>query len=379
MSVYLDYNATAPLRAEARAAMLAAFDAPGNPSSVHGAGRTARALVERSRRTLAKALGAAPSDVIFSAGGTEANNLGVLGLAKANASTVLLQSAVEHSCVRVAARNSDLPVKTIPVTPDGMIDLAVLGETLDALDADARPLLALMMVNNETGVVQPVKQAARMIHDAGGLIHVDAVQALGKMPVSLGALDADALAVSAHKIGGPLGVGALALACGIKLAPRAFGGGQESGHRGGTENVPGIAGFAAACTAALADLEHTDRIEKLRDHVQEALQKRAPDAVIVGRDAPRLCNTLCIATPGFAADLQLMNMDLAGFAISSGSACSSGKVKASVVMLAMGLPGDLSSCAIRISLGKNTTRDELDAFANAWGEALVRTREKESA
>jgi cysteine desulfurase len=379
MSVYLDYNATAPLRAEARAAMLNAFDAPGNPSSVHGAGRTARALVEGSRHTLAKALGAAPSDVIFAAGGTEANNLGVLGLAKANACTVLLLSAVEHSCVRVAAKNSGLPVKTIPVTSDGMIDLAVLSETLGKLDDDARPLLALMMVNNETGVVQPVKQAARMIHDAGGLIHVDAVQALGKMPVSLGALDADALAVSAHKIGGPLGVGALALACGIKLAPRAFGGGQESGHRGGTENVPGIAGFAAACKGALADLEHTGRIEKLRDHVQETLQKRAPDAVIVGLDAPRLCNTLCIATPGFAADLQLMNMDLAGFAISSGAACSSGKVKASVVMLAMGLPGDLPSCAIRISLGKNTAREELDAFAKAWGEALVRTREKEGA
>ncbi len=379
MTVYLDYNATAPLRDEARAAMLAAFEAPGNPSSVHAAGRRARAQVEEARRVLAQALGAAPADVVFTAGGTEANNLGLLGVASGNECTHILLSSIEHSCIRVAARTAGLPMHTIPVTPDGVVDLAALQTTLDALPEGARPLLALMMVNNETGVVQPVIEAAHRVHEAGGLIHVDAVQGFGKMPVSLGALGADSLAVSAHKIGGPLGTGALALACGTKLAPRSFGGGQESGHRGGTENVPGILGFAAATKAALADLDHAKDITILRDHLEQRLLSIAPDAVVVGGKALRLCNTLCLATPGFAADTQLMTMDLAGFAISSGAACSSGKVKASVVMLAMGLPGDLPSCAIRISLGKDTTREELDAFADAWGEALVRAREKESA
>ena len=379
MSVYLDYNATAPLRDEARVAMLAAFDAPGNPSSVHAAGRRARSQIEDARRTLAQALGAAPADVIFTAGGTEANNLGLLGVAEANHCTHMLLSSVEHSCIRMAARTADLPMHTIAVTQDGVIDLAALRAALDELPDAARPLLALMMVNNETGVVQPVVEAANMVHAAGGLIHVDAVQGFGKMPLSLGVLDADSLAVSAHKIGGPLGTGALALACGTKLTPRSFGGGQESGHRGGTENVPGILGFAAATKAALADLGHAKAIAALRDHLQARLLSIAPDAMVVGGKAPRLCNTLCIATPGFAADTQLMTMDLAGFAISSGAACSSGKVKASVVMLAMGLPGDLPSCAIRISLGKATTREELDAFADAWGQALVRAHEKESA
>jgi len=379
MSVYLDYNATAPMRDEARSAMLAAFEAPGNPSSVHAVGRRARSQVEEARRTMARALGAAPADVVFTAGGTEANNLGLLGVAQANASTDILLSSVEHSCIRVAARNAGLPLHTIAVTQDGMIDLTALQTALDGLPEGARPLLALMMVNNETGVVQPVVEAASMVHEVGGLIHVDAVQGFGKMPVSLGALDADSLAVSAHKIGGPLGTGALILACGTKLAPRSFGGGQESGHRGGTENVPGILGFAAATKAALADLGHATNIATLRDHLETRLLSIAPDAMVVGGKAKRLCNTLCLATPGFAADTQLMTMDLAGFAISSGSACSSGKVKASVVMLAMGLPGDLPSCAIRISLGKATTGEELDAFADAWGEALVRAREKESA
>ncbi len=372
MSVYLDYNATAPLRAEARAAMLAVFDAPGNPSSVHEAGRRARAAIDDARRTLASALGAADGDVVFTAGGTEANNLGLLGLAKANDCTHFIVSAVEHSCIRVAAGTAGLPVETIAVTSDGMIDLEELQARLDTLPGDARPLLALMTANNETGVIQPVQQAANMVHEAGGFIHVDAVQAFGKMPVRLADMGADTLAVSAHKIGGPMGMGALALACGTKLAPTAFGGGQESGRRGGTENVPGIAGFAAATNTAMKDLDECERIAALRDHLQSRLLAVAPGAVVVGGNAPRLCNTLCLATPGFAADTQLMSMDLAGFAISSGSACSSGKVKASVVMLAMNLPGDLAANAVRISLGKNTRQDELDAFVAAWGEAYGR-------
>ncbi len=378
-AVYLDYNATAPLRPEARAAMLEAFDEVGNPSSVHAPGRRARGLVEQARRDLALALGAAPADVIFASGGTEANNLGLLGLARANDCDVLLVSAIEHSSVRVAARQAGLPVRTIAARQDGTASLDALRGILDSLPADAKPLLALMAANNETGVIQPVAEAAQMVHEAGGLVHVDAVQAFGKMPLSLAELGADSLAVSAHKIGGPMGMGALALACNTRLAPRSHGGGQERGHRGGTENVPGIAGFAAAVRAALRDLPRCADIAALRDHVQAQLLALAPDAIAVGATAPRLCNTLCLATPGFAADVQLMSMDLAGFAISSGSACSSGKVRASVAMQALGLPEDATTGAIRISLGGSTTRDELDAFAAAWGEARERTRMKESA
>ncbi len=377
MTVYLDYNATAPLRDEAREAMLAAYGAPGNPSSVHQAGRQARSKVEQARHTLARALGVATSDVIFTAGGTEANNLGLLGLAKANTCTDVLLSAIEHPCIQMAAQNTGLPIHTIDVTGDGALDLAALQGVLDRLDSDSRPLLALMMANNETGVLQPVEEAAKRLHKADGLVHVDAVQAFGKIPVSLASIGADSLAVSAHKIGGPMGVGALALTCGTQLSPRNLGGGQESGHRGGTENVPGIIGFAAAATAAIDDLDHNADMLALRDHVQQRMLVLAPNAVVLGGHAPRLCNTLSIATPGFAADIQVMSMDLAGFAISSGSACSSGKVKSSAVMVAMGLSDALSFCAIRISLGQTTRRQDLDAFVDAWGEALARIQLKE--
>jgi len=317
--------------------------------------------------------------VIFTSGGTEANNLGLLGLARANDCTDLVVSAIEHSCIRVAACASGLPVHTIAARRNGLVDLDALAAILEGLPQGARPLVALMAANNETGVVQPVAEAARMVHAAGGLIHVDAVQAFGKAPLSLADLGADSLAVSAHKIGGPQGVGALALACGTRLAPRSHGGGQERGHRGGTENVAGIAGFAAAAKAAMRDLVHCDEIAALRDDMQAQLLALAPDALAVGADAPRLCNTLCLATPGFAADIQLMSMDLAGFAISSGSACSSGKVKASAAILALGLPGDLPACAIRLSLGGATTAADLTAFADAWGEARARTQMKASA
>ncbi len=379
MGIYLDYNATAPLRDEARAAMLAAFDAPGNPSSVHAAGRHARARVEDARRTLARAVGAAPADIVFTGGGTEANNLGLLGLLAANRCTHLFVSATEHPCVHAAAEHPGLPVHLIPASADGVFDLDHLRSVLARLDQEARPILALMLANNETGTIQPVAEAAQLMHAAGGFIHVDAVQAFGKMPLSLADLGADTLAVSAHKIGGPMGVGALALACGTKLAPRNLGGGQERGLRGGTENLAGIAGFAAAAAAALTDLDKNDSIRMLRDYLQEQLLAIAPDALVVGGNAPRLGNTLCLATPGFAADTQVMRMDLAGFAISSGSACSSGKVKKSAVLQAMHVPDTFSSCAIRISLGKTTTKDELDSFAAAWGAALASIQEKKSA
>lgn len=379
MHVYLDYNATAPLRAEARAAMIDAMDATGNPSSVHAAGRLAKSKLERSRQSIARALGAAAGDVVFTGGGTEANNLGLIGLARANACTHILLSSVEHACIRVAARTLNLPLETLPVTPNGVLDLAVLKTALSALPDGAKPLLCLMLANNETGVIQPVQEASQMLRAVGGFVHVDAVQGFGKIPVNLAQIGADTMAVSAHKIGGPLGVGALALACGTKLEANAYGGGQEFGRRGGTENVPGIAGFAAASGAAIADLDHLQAIEQLRDHLQQSLLALAPGAQVVGANAPRLGNTLCIATPGFSAETQLMAMDLAGFAISSGSACSSGKVKASVVMLAMHLPDDLAANTIRISLGRTSTMEEMDAFANAWGDAYGRKLANEAA
>ncbi len=373
MAVYLDYNATAPLREVARTAMLRAYDAPGNPSSVHGAGRKARAMVEEAREVLAGSVGAARSDVVFTAGGTEANNLGLLGLAKANGCSALFISAIEHPCIRDAAANAALPIRIIPVTKDGVIDLEALQSSLQDADSDMRPLLALMAVNNETGVIQPVAEAASLMHEADGFIHVDAVQGFGKIPISLAALGVDSLAVSAHKIGGPMGVGALALACDAKISPRHYGGGQEKGHRGGTENVAGIVGFAAAAKAALSDLVAHNRIEAQRDHLQKSMLDHAPDAVVVGANAPRVSNTLCIATPGFASDTQVMVMDLAGFAISAGSACASGKVKSTSILTAMHLPEKLLGCAIRISLGSSTTHDEIDAFAKAWGSAFAQT------
>ncbi len=364
--IYLDYNATAKVRPETIAAVTAAYELGGNPSSIHAAGRAARALVEQARTDVAALVGGPPQTVVFTSGGTEANALAI-DSAVATGCRRLIISAIEHDSVQETARASGAAVEVLPVDGQGRADLAWLAERLGRWDAaDGKPFVALMLANNETGVIQPVLEAAEIVRAADGWLHVDAVQAAGKILTDSRALGADTLSVSAHKLGGPQGVGALTFGPRATLVRRQHGGGQERGRRGGTENVAGIAGFAAAARAAMVD-----RLDNApwRDAVAERL--KAHGAVVIGEGAPRLPNTLCVASPGQTSDLQVMSLDLAGFMVSAGSACSSGKVKASPVLAAMGL-GDLASCAIRVSGGWATTQADWAAFADAWIEVQSR-------
>jgi cysteine desulfurase len=363
MSVYLDYNATAPVRPQAAAAVAEALACAGNPSSVHAAGRAARARVEAARTEVGRLIGAPASTVIFTSGGTEANALAIDSAVAAGARRLLV-SAIEHDSVLETARAGGAAVELIPVTPDGMADLAWLGARLAAWDpADGRPFVALMLANNETGVIQPVAEAAALVRAADGWLHVDAGQAAGKIAVDSRALGADTLCVSAHKLGGPQGVGALTFGPRANLSSRRHGGGQERGRRAGTENVPGIAGFGAAAALALQDLPAMAAQAAWRDAAAERLT--AAGGVVAGAAAPRLPNTLCVAAPGVPAELQVMQFDLAGVMVSAGSACSSGKVRASHVLGAMGL-GDLAACAIRASGGWASTQDDWNRLADAW-------------
>jgi cysteine desulfurase len=360
--VYLDYNATAPLRPEALAAMTDALARPGNPSSVHAAGRAARARVEQARGDIAALVGGPASTVVFTSGGTEANALAI-DSAVATGSKRLIVSAIEHDSVLETARASGAAVEHLPVDANGVADLAWLRTRLESWDpADGRPFVALMLANNETGVIQPVLEASEIIRAADGWLHVDAVQGAGKILTDSRALGADTLSVSAHKLGGPQGVGALTFGPRAALVRRQHGGGQERGRRAGTENVAGIAAFAAAARAALRE---PDLTPAWRDAA--AARLKAQGAVIVGEGASRLANTLCVAAPGQDAALQVMSLDLAGVMVSAGSACSSGKVKPSHVLTAMGL-GDLAACAIRVSGGWASTQADWDAFAEAWSQ-----------
>jgi cysteine desulfurase len=366
---YLDYNATAPVRPEARHAMVHALDVGGNPSSIHAAGRAARALVEQAREQVAALISAPASTVVFTSGGTEANALAIES-AVAAGSRRLIVSAIEHDSIQETSRVLGVAVEVLPVAGDGVADLGWLDTRLAAWDpADGKPFVALMLANNETGVVQPVAQVAALVRAADGWLHVDAIQAAGKIPVDSRALGADTLSISAHKLGGPQGTGALTFGPRATLSRRQHGGGQERGRRGGTENVPGISAFGAAASAASRDLEEFGRRAIWRDAAAERL--KSAGAVVMGEAAPRLANTLCIATPGFTSDLQVMGLDLGQVMVSAGSACSSGKVKASPVLAAMG-QGDLASCAIRVSGGWNTTEADWDRFVEAWSAAHAR-------
>ncbi len=358
--VYLDYNATAPVRPEAIEAMTRVLGQVGNPSSIHAAGRAARAVVEAARNDIAALIGGPASTVIFTGGGTEANALAV-DSAVATGSRRLIISAIEHDCVIETAKASGAAVEILPVTPDGVADLDWLKARLAAWDAaDGRPFVALMLANNETGVIQPVLAASEIVRAAEGWLHVDAVQAAGKIMTDSRALGADTLAVSAHKLGGPQGVGALTFGPRATMVRTQHGGGQERGRRAGTENVAGVAAFAAAARAALSEPQIDP---EPRDAVAERL--KAAGAVVIAEGAPRLTNTLCVSTPGWSSDLQVMALDLAGFMVSAGSACSSGKVKASPVLAAMQLD-DLAGSAIRVSGGWGTTPADWAAFADAW-------------
>jgi len=371
--VYLDYNATAPMRPEALEAMTGALAQVGNPSSVHTAGRAARALVEQARTDIAALVGGPASTVVFTSGGTEANALAI-DSAVATGARRLIVSAIEHDSVLETAKASGAAVELMPVNENGVADLAWLKARLtEWKPEDGRPFVALMLANNETGVIQPVLEASEIVRAADGWLHVDAVQAAGRLLTDSRALGADTLAVSAHKLGGPQGVGALTFGPRATLVRGQHGGGQERGRRAGTENVAGIAAFAAAARAALSEPELKPA---WRDAV--AARLKAEGAVIIGEGAPRLANTLCVAAPGHDAALQVMSLDLAGVMVSAGSACSSGKVKPSHVLTAMGL-GEVAACAIRVSGGWATTEDDWKTFTEAWLKAYAHHRQRHAA
>ena len=378
--IYADHNATAPMRPEAREAILAALDLGAtNPSSVHTKGRAARAVVETARMQVGGAIGSRAADIIFTGGGTESDALAVQGVVDAlEGRCTLIVSAIEHEAIAKSAAYSGAPVQTAYVTAAGIVNLDDLRTRMADWDSETHgtPVLCLMLANNETGIIQPVAEAAAIVRDAGGLTICDAMQALGKIPVNVGLLGVDYLSLSAHKIGGPQGVGALWHRAGAPLKAILYGGGQERSLRSGTENVAGIAGFGAAVEAAVRDLPKYAALAKHRD-AMEARLKAEGDVVVIGEDSPRLAGTSNFARAGFRAETQVMALDLAGVCVSAGSACSSGKVKRSLVLMAMGASDALAESAIRTSFGWNSEPADFDGVANAWLEAARRTVLKE--
>ncbi len=370
--VYLDFNATAPIRPEAAEAAACALAIGGNPSSVHAAGRLARAAIERARAEVAALVGAKAEAVTFTSGGTEANGLAVESAIAAGARRPLVALA-EHPSTMQTALASGRMVEGWPMTPAGTADLDWLATRLKAWSAKDGPIFAVLSAaNNETGVIQPVAAAAELIHAAGGALHVDAVQAAGKVPIDFAALGADTLALSAHKLGGPQGVGALVAGPKAVLSRRQHGGGQERGLRGGTENVSGIAGFGAAAAVAAAELDHAAHQAAWRDAAQAKIAA-VQGVTVFGADAPRLPAVLCFATEGFASDRQVMALDLDGVMVSAGAACSSGKVTPSQVLTAMGFAAEASN-AIRVSGGWSTLEADWERFVEVWLAAATRVR-----
>jgi len=361
LRTYLDHNATSPLRPSAKAAMLAALEVMGNPSSVHGEGRAARKLLDDGREAIAGALGAIAPMVVFTGGGSEANNLALRGVAVER----ILVSAIEHPSVTEAAKVSGKPVEVIPVTGEGVIDLDALAKLLPG----PKTLVSIMLANNETGAIQPLREIVALAQAHGALVHSDAVQAFGKIPVNFGLLGVDMLTVTAHKLGGPVGAGALLIRDGLPVTPLIVGGGQELRRRAGTENIAGVAGFAAAASEKRFD------VGDLRDRIEAELE----GATIFGRTVERLPNTTCFAHPGMSAETLLMGFDLDGIAVSSGSACSSGKVAKSPVLSAMGVAPELAQAAIRVSLGWNSTSEDADRFIAVWRRLRARHKAKAAA
>ncbi len=366
--LYADYNASAPLKACVKEAVIQAMEHVGNPSSVHRFGREVSASLEEVRRLLAGKVGAKPQDVIFTSGATEANNL-ILSSAKMQGFEVIV-SAAEHDSVRSAA----LGAVVLPVTEEGLTDPHVLETFLKK--SPKKALVSLMAANNETGILQNLEDVSEVCKNFQAALHVDGVQALGKIPLSFEESGVASLTFSAHKIGGPSGIGALIVRPDFPLEPSLLGGGQEKGRRAGTPNILGIVGFGAAVRA----LEQDDwpRIQGLRDRFEEELLKRTPEARIIGRTVPRLPNTSCIVMPALPADLLLMNLDLMGIAVSSGSACSSGKVKPSHVLSAMGLSADEASSALRFSFGPEFQEEELMRILDAWAALTQRLKRNSS-
>ena len=390
---YLDYNATAPLCPEAKAAMIAALECAGNPSSVHAEGRRARALVETAREQVAALVGAKPSEVVFTSGATEANAWAL----SPDFDTVFV-SGIEHDSVlgnvgvlppprgegsRVGgipnASSWDSPppglphegggdrnIVEIPAGPDGIARIETVAAHVLSGKALGRAIVALQMANNETGVIQSVADLASFAREHGLSVHTDAVQAVGRIAIDFRELGVDTLALSAHKMGGPKGVGALVIRDGFELSPLIRGGGQERRRRAGTENVAAIAGFGAAAVVAVSGLQDVGRIAALRDHLEASVRAASSGAIVIGANAPRLANTSLLALKGKSAENLIIKLDLAGISVSAGSACSSGKVGQSHVLTAMGLEPEIASSAIRVSLGPETTENDIAAFLAVW-------------
>ena len=369
---YFDWNATAPLRTVARAAMLEALEA-GNASSVHAEGRAARARLEKARAQVAALVGAEAKNVIFTSGATEANALALTPALEVGGRKEprdrLFVSAVEHASVLAGGRFVGGEIEVLPVDAQGVVDLEALAR---ALAGASRPLVSVMLANNETGVIQPIRAIADLVHAADGLLHVDAVQGVGRIASDMAALGADLMSVSSHKLGGPQGAGALVRRADIHFAaPLIRGGGQERGYRAGTENVAAIAGFGAAAEAARTRREvDAPRMAALRDRLEHGIKGMTPQAVIFGGGVPRLPNTTLVAVPGIKAETALIAFDLNGIALSSGSACSSGKVRASHVLAAMGVDAGLATGALRISLGPETAENDVDKLLTAWNTVV---------
>jgi cysteine desulfurase len=367
--IYFDNNASQPLWQKAREAMLSALDNTGNPSSIHHEGRAARKIIEQARADVAALAGAAPSDVVFTSGGTEANNLAMNATAPLGCTSLII-SAIEHPSVSAAAHATGLPVHELPVTAGGAVSPETLAEVLATTPGPA--LVAIMLANNETGVIQPVAELARLTHAAGGFLHCDAVQAAAHMPPDMALLGADMLSLSAHKLGGPQGAGALVLACGMEIKAQIMGGGQEQGRRGGTENTAGIAGFGAAASLAVGTISKSRGLEILRDRLESRLKAMVPGVIIAGDTERRLPNTTLAILPGFRAETVIIALDLDGIAVSAGSACSSGKVGVSPVLTAMGFDDTTARSAIRISLGRQNTERETSIFIDTLSDIVQR-------
>ncbi|HYH21008.1 MAG TPA: cysteine desulfurase family protein [Azospirillum sp.] len=359
--VYLDYNASAPLKPAVKAAVAAALDLIGNPSSVHGHGRAARRALDEARGAVAALAGVAPTRVVFTSGGTEANNLALRGFPGRR----VLVSAVEHDSVLGAVPDAE----RLPVDAHGVVDLMALERRL----AEGGPaLVSLQRVNNETGVIQPVVEAARIAHAHGAVLHCDAVQAAGRLPLGMAALGADLITLSAHKIGGPAGAGALLVGEGLDPQPLLRGGGQERRRRAGTENLLGLVGFGAAAALAAEDLARAADLAVLRDSLQAQVLNSVPGVRVMGAGAERVGNVACLALPGVPGETQVMALDLAGISVSAGAACSSGKVKVSHVLAAMGADAATAGSAVRVSLGWGSGAADVERFVAAYAAMAAR-------
>ena len=381
--IYLDYNATAPVRPAAKAAVLAALDHVGNASSIHQEGRKARGLMEAAREQVAKLINAQSKEITFTSGGTESNNLvlasdlGALGKKQPLAATLL--SATEHPSLIKAQELSPRPVELINVDENGILDLTHLEQLLQTWQqkSELPVLVSVMLVNNETGVIQPMQKIATLVHQYGGFIHADAIQALGKVEINFESMNVDMLSLSSHKIGGPQGAGVLVIRLGMLVDSYVKGGGQELGLRAGTENIPAISGFGAAAQECANEFKYNSKYNEMRDSLELKINQISPDAVIFAQNVDRVSTTSCFAIAGLTAERALMSLDLAGIAISSGSACSSGKVSQSHVLKAMGIDDELALCALRLSFGWNTKPQDLDIFIEEYTKIYQRMMVRE--